>query len=180
LAKELKVNTVTCHPLPQFSLEDAGMQKYAQTLSAIQKDTGITILLENMSAKYGIKFIDAFFPLHQDMTDVTKIAAFTKAYGLQMTLDIDHLHKPQPEKEPWFEKSFPQIANIHLSSFTNTSEHLPLYLGDFKSHQFLKYLKTHNYTGGLTFEIYYPRFFDFFGYDFSAIKQSMEFIQEYL
>jgi sugar phosphate isomerase/epimerase len=178
IAAQLGVKKVVCHPIPKYSFQDKPMQEYLKKLSDIKKNKGLDILLENLSPNYDNKLVDPFFPLGKDTGRVPDVYAAAKKHDLNITLDIDHLLKARPHKEKWIKEILPSIGNIHLSSFTSTLHHMPLYLGNFKAKEFIEYLGVMNYKGLLTFEIYYPSFLKPFGYDFDAIKKSIQVLRQ--
>jgi sugar phosphate isomerase/epimerase len=117
------------------------------------------------------------FSANEETGSITHILSIVQEYGLQMTLDIDHLHKTEPHNEQWFEKALPKIGNIHISSFSDKRMHSPIYMGDFRAKEFLRRLIDLGYVGLLTMEIYYPSLLRLFRYDFETIKRSVEFIR---
>lgn len=178
IAKELGAQTVVCHPLPRISFGDKKMLRYLKRLAAVKQKTKLEILLENLPPTYGYDIVNAFFPINPDAGIVPRVAAIAQEYGLKITLDIDHLHVASPHKEPWFEAVLPSIGNIHLSSFAAKQYHLPLTQGDFHASEFIDFLTQKNYQGLLTLEIYYPHVVNHFGYDFDAIRESVEVIRD--
>ena len=178
IAKQLGAKKVVCHPLPRYSLHDKSMEDYLQRLAHMQEVVGVEVLLENLPSQYGMKPITYFFPLKEYIDDLQRLQKATQKYNLKLTLDIDHLHNPRPHKEPWFNDVLPSIGNIHLSSFTKTQQHLPLYMGEFQAKEFIEYLTTKKYQGQLTFEIYYPKSINAFGYDFATIKKSVDLLRK--
>lgn len=177
-AKQLGTTTIVCHPLPGISFHDKKMQRYLDRIATMQEKNGITICLENMAPKHSIKLLNYFFPLHSTTTDMNELFSVAKHYNFKVTLDTDHLHNISPQKEPWFKEHFDRIGNIHLSSFHNQQEHLPLYIGDFQGKEFIHALVEMNYKGLITLEIYYPNMFMLFPYDFEAIKKSVAFLKQ--
>jgi len=185
MAEALKVKYVTCHPLPGASFTSKRMRDYLNRLSQIKRKKGIEILVENMPQSYNLKlfgvsipFFDQFFPLDETTSDVMSWYNAICEFGLNMTLDIDHLQLQEPQKAPFFKTIYPKIKNIHLSSFANQKNHLPLYMGDFKGREFVSYLEKHNYSGILTFEINYPGLISPFGYNFEAVKKSVDVVKD--
>lgn len=154
------------------------MRNYLKKLSQIQQQRGVEILIENLPEVYNQKLVNYFFPPDVDSGDILSLYEAVSEYDLKMTLDIDHLRTAAPHKEKWFKKVLPKIGNIHLSSFDTKRKHLPLYLGSFRSKEFINYLRKEKYNGLLTFEIDYPGLFTFFDYDFDAIKKSVEMIKK--
>lgn len=169
LAHIFGVRSITCHPLPGISFHHPQMQKYLAKLSRLQKEKGVEILLENLPKDFmGIK---------SDTNDVEKVLGVVKRYGFKMTLDLDHIRLSEPHKEPWFPDILPYLGNIHLSSFNSTHKHMPPYLGDLQTKEFIQALKNVEYNGLLTFELQYPRLTTFFNYDFAMVKKSVELIK---
>ncbi len=178
IATQLGVKKVVCHPIPRYSFQDKPMTEYLKNLSRIQRNKGIDILLENLSPNYDNKLIDPFFPLSKDTGSLKEVYAAAQEYNLKLTLDIDHFLIPRPHKEKWLKDILPKVGNIHLSSFTETEHHMPLSMGNFHAKEFIQYLEQMNYQGLLTFEIYYPSFLNFFGYDFDAIRESVNILKK--
>lgn len=176
LAKELNSKWVVFHPLPRLSLRDRRMKDYLQKLSNLQKQTGVEILLENLPRKYNNRLINFLYPPDKETGNIESLYEAAEEFNLKLTLDTDHLHLKAPHKESWFPQILSKVKNIHLSSFTEKNKHLPLYLGDLQSAEFIKHLKKAHYTGLLTLEIFYPNLISLFGYDFTAIRKSVEHI----
>lgn len=170
LAQVFGARTITCHPLPFLSLSHPKMQKYLARLSHLQEKKGVAILLENFPEDWlGIDTVDT--------NDIEKMIQVVQQYGLKITLDTDHLGLAAPQKELWFPKLIPYLGNVHLSSFTKKYRHMPLYLGDFQTKDFLEALKQADYKGLLTFEFQYPRLVTWFNYDTAMIKKSVELVK---
>ncbi len=174
VARELGTNKIVCHPLTRLSLQDKRMRTYLGKLARLQQEKGVEIMLENMSPQ-GEGLLNSLFPSGEETGDIEKLFAITKEFGLKMTIDIDHLSLARPHEESWFAKVLPHVGNIHLSSFTKTKEHLPLYMGDFKAKEFLAALERLNYKGLLTLEIFYPSLINPFSYNFADIKKSIAY-----
>jgi sugar phosphate isomerase/epimerase len=177
IAKELDVQYVTCHPLPKISFQSKRMREYLKRLSQIQSKTGIQVLIENMPEKYNHKLLSYLFPQDTTTRDIMSLSNTISEFGLNMTLDIDHLQSSTPHKEPFFTKIYPKIKNIHLSSFDGKKRHMPLYIGNFHAAEFIQYLNKVNYKGLLTFEINSTGLTTLFDYDFNAIKKSVEVVK---
>jgi len=179
IARELSVKYVVFHPIPRADFRGKRGRKYLQWLSRMQKEEGITVLLENLAPKYNDPITSSLFPLHKSASDLDELLQAVEEFNLKLTLDIDHLKLKAPQEEAWFEKIFPRIGNIHLCSFNKDKIHLPIYLGDFQSKEFVHYLQEKNYTGLITFEIYYPGLLSFLRYDFDVIKKSVELFKSF-
>lgn len=176
-AKKLHVGSVVIHPLPKVSFSEIKMCKYFQHLARMQKKYEVSILLENLPKNYNLKYIGSLFPLAEDAANMEKLYQAAVKYDFQLNLDISHLNERVPHLLPWFDQVFPRIKNIHLSSFTKKKSHLPLTMGDFDTKTFLQTLSEKKYMGFITFEIYYPGMFNFFGYNGAAIKESTAYIK---
>lgn len=177
IAKELDVQYVTCHPLPKIAFHSKRMRAYFKRLADIQQRTGLKILIENMPEKYNHKLLSSLFPQDVSTRDIMSLHDVITEFGLHMTLDIDHLQSHTPHTESYFKTIYPNIRNIHLSSFDETKRHLPLHLGNFDAAAFIKHLKKVKYDGLLTFEINYPGLITLFDYDFTAIQTSVEIVK---
>ena len=176
-AKEIGITNFVYHPLPRYSFSDQKMMEYAERLSALRKEHNVNIMLENMPSVFRRTFASKFMPLSPDTTDVEKFIPFLQKYDLNFNLDISHVFVPEPHKESWFDEIFPRMKNIHLSSFRSDRDHLPLYMGELKTKEFIRALKKRNYSGLITLEIFYPRMVRMSGFDFDAIQQSIELVK---
>lgn len=174
LAQILGVQHVTCHPLPGIALSNKRMQAYFRRLSSMQERIGIPILIENLPDQYRNGLLHRFFPPASDSSDVLLLHEAISKFGLRMTLDTDHVHLPRPHKEPWFDVVFPEVGNIHLSSFGGGKRHLPLYLGDLETAMFVERLREKRYSGSITLEIAWPKSITMRDYDFEAIRRSIK------
>lgn len=177
LASEIGIKTFVYHPLPKYSFADKQMKDYAKRLAALAKKFDIDILLENMPAVYRRTMASRFYPLHDDTKSLPLFIPFLKKYDLGFNLDISHAFLPEPQKEKWFDELYPRLKNIHLSSFRPGKDHLPLYLGDFKTKEFIKELEKRKYTGLITLEVFYPRMIRLNHFDFEAIKKSIALVK---
>lgn len=173
-AKKLGARQVVCHPLPKISLHDSRSQAYFKKLSDLQESSGVKVLIENLPQKYDNRLLNFFFPPKQHPSNIDDLRQIAKTFGFGLTLDIDHLQLSAPHEAPWFSAALSNVGNIHLSSFGNDKRHLPIYMGELRTVEFIEYLKQSHYRGQLTFEIKYPRAITGFTYDFKAIKKSVE------
>ena len=176
-AKDLNVESVVCHPLPNISWENSSMQIYLKRLAKLQKKWGIPVLLENLPTEYNNKFISKIFIPHIETGDLKLLHTHAAAHQLNIAFDTDHFRKKYPPDNIAFHRIFPSIKNIHLSSFSKHERHLPLYLGELEVQRFIKFLLNHSYSGLLTLEIYYPKLINFLSYDFNAIKKSVDIVK---
>jgi sugar phosphate isomerase/epimerase len=179
-AKKLGVEKIVFHPLPRLALNDKKMEEYFTKMAKLAKENKFTMLLENLPIKNQAPFIDKFFPASKESFEPLKILETAKKYGFKVTFDTSHLEDKDIGKKPWFKNVLQYTENIHLSSFTPKRAHLPLYMGDFDYKSFFKTLKNNNYKGLITLEIYYPKMIPIRGYNYSAIKKSVEIIKEEL
>lgn len=174
-AQKMGVKTVVFHPLAFTSMESKRMHSYFRRLAAMQKKYDIAICLENMKKE---KVYRPLFSGGKEVrTHLKNIYDAAEAYGFYLTFDTSHARFTHPQREPSFEHMLPRLRNIHLSSFHQKQEHLPLTMGDFDTKGFLQYLVQNKYPGLLTFEVYYPRMVALHKYDFSAIKDSVDVIR---
>lgn len=174
--KGIGVTHYTFHPLPRFSFDSEQMKLYLTWIARMQHKYHITAHLENMPKEVRPGLLSKLIPLDNQTTDLLHVQKITKEYGLSMTFDTSHAYNKQPQEESWFAQILPSIGNIHLSSFTSSVDHLPLYLGDFDSQGFLSSLKKKNYSGLLTFEIFYPKL-PIRDYNFEAIRKSVDIVK---
>lgn len=178
LAQTLRVQHVTCHPLPGISLDDERMRTYFKRLAAMQARIGIPILIENLPQAYRNGLLHHFFPPTNDTSDAWKVGEAAREFGLGVTLDTDHVHESNPHGEPWFTSLLSQVGNVHLSSFGDEKRHLPPYMGNLNTADFVRSLRKHNYSGTLTLEIGWPRSIMLRDYDFSVITKSVDFLRK--
>lgn len=174
-AKKLGVKTFVFHPLTFGLIDSRRMHKYFYKLSQMQEKYDIKICLENMKNERAYKRLYNYIEEEiQHLSDIYRIAT---QYNLSVTYDTSHGRLIHPFREPQFRKLFPRVANIHLSSFQKTQEHLPLTMGDFDTKSFIENLLERKYMGLLTLEVYYPKMVTFRSYDFSAISDSVAIIK---
>lgn len=93
-----------------------------------------------------------------------------------MTLDTSHVFVTDPQNQEWFDEVYPLIKNVHLSSFKDNRDHLPLDMGNFDTIGFITELKKRQYKGLITLEICYPKKISLRDFDFEAIKRSIDLI----
>lgn len=172
-AKKLGTTMIVFHALPFISLQSSIMRKYFKHLATLQKECDITVMLENGSPRIFNTYVPFYHSSSYHILDIFSVA---EEYDFKMTLDISHEESPNPHEQDWFAKILPKIANIHLSSFDKTREHLPLDKGIFQVKSFLSYLQNNNYKNLLTFEIFYPGALGF-RCDYEAIKRSVEIVK---
>jgi sugar phosphate isomerase/epimerase len=173
-AKKHGVNTLTFHPLTFLSFDAEKMTQYFTNFAKLQKKYGMTFCLENMPN-------DPFYSkLHTSTMDkhLEKTCTIAQQYGFALTYDTSHTLFPQPQKEEVFHKIFPEIKNIHLSSFQGKKEHMALDTGEFKTKEFIVFLNEKKYKGLITFEINYSLFKRMLTpYDFVEIARSVKNIK---
>ncbi len=177
-AKRIGINTFVFHPLARCAFSDERMVTYLKRLADLQKKYSVDILLENMPLGVRAKILKRYLPYHSDATNPRKVLKAVQDFGLGITFDTSHTSSSRPQKESWFAEIFPNIKNIHLSSFTRHKDHLPLDMGDFKTTEFIEELKQRNYSGLITLEVYYPSKVRLRKYDFEGIKRSVELIKK--
>ena len=178
LGQKLRVQHITCHPLPGISLTSKRMREYFKRLAAIQERIGIPILIENLPQAYRNGLLHHFFPPASDTADVLRICAAASEFGLGITLDTDHVYLPDPHSQAWFKEVLPRVGNIHLSSFAKGRRHLPPYLGDLQATEFVDYLHTQKYAQTVTLEIGWPKAITTLDYDFETVRKSVAFLRK--
>jgi sugar phosphate isomerase/epimerase len=171
------IQFVTFHPLMRIPLKSAKMERYFEKISSLQEKYHITAMIENMAPKHGKAIFDLLIPPGEGTSSPEAIAAMARKFNLKMVYDTSHEREVSPQKKDWFHSILPTIGNIHLSSFVAEREHLPIHMGTFDSQGFLRYLASQNYTGLLTFEIFYPKSLSLFSYDFTSIKKSTDIVR---
>lgn len=177
LAKDLQVKGVVIHALFCTDLEGEKSTEYLTKLARWQDKYKVQIFLENSPYSWGMKILDILWPDIGNSTSIKLIGQTAKKYGFLVNYDTSHGAFPKPQEQQDFQQIFPQIGNIHLSSFNNETDHLPLFMGKFDTTGFIRYLYKHNYAGNITFEIYYPKDIQLAQYDFAAIKKSIELVK---
>jgi sugar phosphate isomerase/epimerase len=178
LGQSLGVQHITCHPLPGVALSSNRMHAYFSRLASMQEKFGIPILIENLPQQYRNGILHHFFPPASDSNDVLLLSETVSKYGLNLTLDTDHINLAWPHEEPWFDAVLPHVKHMHLSSFGAKKRHMPLYLGDFGTNTYLSYLKKNRYCGTITLEIAWPRSITMLAYDFEATRKSVSLVQQ--
>lgn len=176
-AADLGINTFVFHPPSGVSFEDDRMKFFLEKLAGLQHETGSRALVENMPWEVRPKLLRKLLPFHSDVSDLAKLGKEVSSYGLGLTLDISHVFKPAPQTEEWFEGIYPLIENIHLSSFIQGKDHLPVRMGDFRTDDFMQDLEKRKYSGLITLEINYPRMVRLRDYDYDAIATSVQAVK---
>lgn len=176
-AHKIGVNDFVFHPIPGYSFTDKPMQRFLEKLSGLQDKYGINVLLENMPWAVRPPLFRKLLPYHPDTIDPERIAEAAEAFGLGVTFDTSHYFSEDPQNQKWFSKAYPAIRNIHLSSFEEGRDHLPLDMGVFNTPAFIKELKRRQYRDLVTLEIYYPVKMSFRNYDIDAIKRSIQLVK---
>lgn len=176
-AANIGVNKLVFHPPPGLSFEDEPMKRRLAALSALQEEYGIQVMLENMARVIRPPGFRQLFPFHPDVTDPVKVDRAAFVFGLSTTFDTSHAYLPEPHNQEWFKEIFPRIGNIHLSSFYGKVDHLPLNMGDFRSEEFLIYLKKAKYSGLITLEVFHPRRAALKNPDLKVIKDSIDVVK---
>jgi sugar phosphate isomerase/epimerase len=176
-AANLGIQKVVFHPLMGKPFSHPKIIAYFERLARVQEKYGIIVMLENLADSHSIEALNYPFPLHKDAGDMMLLYDTVQKYGLHMTLDTSHVGIPSPHKEKWFDTIFPKIANIHLSSFIKTKDHLPLDMGDFDTKGFVTELNKREYAGLVTLEIFYPSILRLRDYDYGSIKKSVDTIR---
>ncbi|MBI2039501.1 sugar phosphate isomerase/epimerase [Candidatus Microgenomates bacterium] len=177
-AHKVGVDNFVFHPPAGVSFESEKMSQFLQRLSDLQEKYGIYALLENMPWAVRPPLLRKYLPFPQDTTEPEKVAKTAKSFGLGMTFDTSHAFVANPQDQAWFSEIFPTIRNIHLSSFKENRDHLPLDMGDLNTVEFVSSLKEKDYAGLVTLEIYYPKKISYRNYDFDAIKRSVQLVKD--
>lgn len=123
------------------------------------------------------KLLRQHLPFHPDISDLAKLGEAVSKYGLGLTFDTSHAFTPAPSAEDWFESSYLLIRNIHLSSFTEGKDHLPLNIGNLDTEGFVAELRKRRYENLITLEINYPRMIIVRSYDYQAIAYSVDAVK---
>lgn len=176
-AAKIGVKNYVFHPPSRVSFDDGRMIQFLARLSDVQKKYKVSALLENMPWAVRPKLLRKYLPYHADTCEPKKVYEATRKFGLGMTLDTSHLFTPRPHMQKWFSEVFPGIKNIHLSSFTEGKDHLPLDMGNLETSEFIEELERRHYQGLVTLEIFYPKKISLRNYDFDAIKRSVDIIK---
>ncbi|CAN5186117.1 sugar phosphate isomerase/epimerase [soil metagenome] len=179
VAQQLETSYITVHPLPNCEITSEKMMRYFEKLARVQEKYNLTILIENLSHEYSTKYVGKLFPLANSVGDLEQLYKAAKTYNLGLTFDTSHLQDTKPQENKSFRTIAPLIQNIHLSSFNSKQAHLPVYMGDFDTPEFMRYLSHIQYQGLLTFEIYYPKEVTLFHYSADSIKKSVSYLKEH-
>lgn len=169
---------IVFHTMTYPRIDSKSMTGYFEHLARLQDKYQISVLLENGDDKKSSTIFDYIAPNKSEDADIEQIFAIAQKYNFQMTYDTSHAKYKKPHEEKSFQKALHRIGNIHLSSFTDMRQHLPLDMGDLDTKGFLKFLKNKKYRGLLTLEVYYPNLLTFINYDFSAIQRSVKIVKK--
>lgn len=150
------------HPLITTDVEHDQSKRYFEWLSQMAEKYQVEVLIENMPFKPGlVPFLPNMKKVHFSTTSMKQLADICAQYKFGFTLDTDHLKSPEPQKEEGFENIKKYMKNIHISSFDEKREHLPLTKGRLNTRSFLEELKKNNYQELITLEMtpnyYYPK-----------------------
>ncbi len=178
LGAELGAKAIVLHPLVGVELESPAMDKYLSKFSVWQEKYGLTFCLENMPEEASSPFFKTFLPLAPSQADLRLLARTAARYGFKTTYDASHTMYSRPHERSDFLDIFPTIGNIHISSFRPGVEHLPLDMGELQAESFINFLKTQQYGGILTLELFYPSMLTAFKYDFGAIARSIKLVKK--
>lgn len=177
-AHSIGINNFVFHPPTRCSFSDQRMLLFLQKLADLQDKYGVNILLENMPWAVRPPLLRKYLPFHKDTTNPEKVFKATQKFGLGMTFDTSHAFILDPQNQEWFSDIYPAIRNIHLSSFKDKRDHLPLDMGDFNTVEFIEDLRKRHYAGLTTLEVYYPSKFSFRDYDFESLRNSVKLIKD--
>lgn len=181
-ARELGTRAIVFHPLSFTPFKSRAMENYLKRLSAMQEKYDVKVMLENMPNDF--MYNKLYYPPYTTpVQQLQQTSLYADMYGLSLTYDVSHAELTHPQDNTVFQEIFPQIANIHLSSFRHGHHHLPLTMGNLASKGFLQYLAKKKYKGILNLEVYYPHpqlMIIGNSYDFSAVANSVKVIKEIL
>jgi sugar phosphate isomerase/epimerase len=173
-AAELGINTFVFHPPAGVPLGDDKRARFLGKLSGLQENTQSRGLVENMPWAVRPPVLRELLPVDPGVTDLARLGREVSKYGLGLTIDTSHVFDPDPHQQDWFDRVYPLIGNIHLSSFKVGKDHLPLNRGNFNSEGFMRELNMRQYDGLITLEINYPRMMRLSEYDYKAIADSVK------
>jgi sugar phosphate isomerase/epimerase len=176
LAVRYGIKNIVFHPLCFTSILSRKMTKYFRYLSSLQKKYGITVMLENMPYSESFFSLDHWV-LHKDTASLDAVLKVVAEYNFKINYDVSHTELTHPQMNAEFTKIFSRIGNIHLSSFQNGKQHMPLTRGTFDTKGFITYLIKNHYKGLLTFEIFYPKQFPLYAFDYTEIAKSVALIK---
>lgn len=176
-AKKVGAHTVVFHPLFFTSLFSNASERYLEKVAKAQDKYKMQVVFENMKNEFGCR---KFYPKKDSTVEqhLFDVYAICKRYGFKINFDTSHAGMDAPQKNIAFQRIFPLIGNIHLSSFSPEQDHLPLTMGKFDAKGFLTYLHHNNYQGHMTFEVFYPKLFSVKDYDFLAIVDSVKIVRK--
>lgn len=172
------VKYITFHPLVFRSFDDDDMRRYLEKMAKVQKNYGITMLLENMPNEFGYRKLFGNGG-NKNIKHLEKIYSLGKEYGFHFTFDISHAELPNPGESKIFTQMLPLIGVVHLSSFVPGNHHLSLTEGNFQLDSFLRYLKQQKFTGNLTLEVNESMLKRvLLPYDFGSISKSIAYFRK--
>lgn len=172
----LGVESITCHPLAKISYDHPKMEQYFRKLANVQDKSGIEVLIENLPMRYNHRILNKLSPPNRTASNLLELSKVVKKYNFNITFDTDHLQSIEPHKHPDFLDIYPQIRNIHISSFTKNKHHLSLREGKFRTDSFLKFLKNMKYDHLLTLEVGHPSI-TLTHYDIKSIEESLDHLK---
>jgi sugar phosphate isomerase/epimerase len=173
-AADVGIKTFVFHPPAGVPLESGKMARFLERLSRLQASTKSRVLVENMPWAVRPPLLRELLRIDSGAIDLPRLVARVSKYGLGLTLDTSHVFDPEPHKLDWFNRVYPLIGNIHLSSFVEGKDHLPLNMGNLDATGFMAELNKRQYDGLITLEINYPRMMRLRKYDYRGITNSVQ------
>ncbi len=175
-SKRLEAKGIVIHP-KQSILRRSDDDSYLAQLAKWGRKYELGLFLENMPPAWTSPVLDRLFPFNPYTASLTKLAETCSRHGVKINFDTSHARINKPYEDEEFIKIFPQIGNIHLSSYKSRKDHLSLTQGDFDSKGFVKFLENNNYQGFLDFEIFHPNILKIRNYDFNPLKESIDLLR---
>lgn len=172
------IQYVTFHPLAFCAFDSEKMKRYLEKVATLQAKYKIHMFLENMSRDFAYTKLFTNTPksIQQHIQMIYEIG---EQYGFSFTYDISHAELSEPHKNSLFQKMFPSIGVIHLSSFGKGNHHLPLNEGNLQVETFLTYLINRKFRGEVVLEVNNSLFKRvILPYDFQAIADSVRIFRK--
>ncbi len=155
MAMELSIPLVNFHPpagiIPRHHL-NGQLSEYIRLYKDLIEDSGITLTIENLPTTAGFRrsFINRFFPLM--INNMYRIADFVVDNDIYTTFDTTHIGTTGVDLLEAYAVFRDRIANIHLSDYDGTSQHLLPGAGHLPLEKFLSQVKHDGYEGIITLE----------------------------
>jgi sugar phosphate isomerase/epimerase len=155
VAHRLDMSFLTVHPgfLWPLMTREKALEETSKSLKELLK------VAEDLHLILGIENLPTRFPARGYFSGTEEFdAVFSQTWSQRLKLVLDVAHASFPESAPpliFIDKFYGKLAHVHLSdNLGQRDDHLPLGAGRVDYERPIKELKTRNYSGTVTLEIF--------------------------